>query len=127
MVMVKKVLFSLCITLFFTACASEITRLKQTEYLRTHPGKPVVYPGDVDQPMQEKSYAIPELPKSSAQASSEPPELLALPPRLAGVDISKDEEDEEENEEGQQVEDEPEELEPAEPVYEVESPREETE
>lgn len=95
MVIVKKAFFGLCILLFCVACTSEITRLKQTEYLRTQPAKALVYPEGVAKPLQEKTYVIPELPKA-AQERTEPesPELLALPPRLAGVDISEDEDDE---------------------------------
>jgi hypothetical protein len=95
--MVKKILLGSCILLSCAACTSEVTRLKETEYLRTHSTKAVVYPEDVDKPAQEKSYQIPESSAKSA-AEAEAPELLALPPRLVGVDISDDEEDEESKE-----------------------------
>lgn len=103
--MVKKIVFALCVLLLGASCGSEIRQLKETEYLRTHPGKPLVYPQDVDRPEQEKTYVIPQLPKDQAQTSSEAPELLVLPPRLAGVDLSEDPEDKEkkkpEDEEGE--------------------------
>ena len=88
--MVRKIVFALCIALFCSACSSEVKRLKETEYLRTQPGKPLVYPGDVDRPAQEKTYVIPESPKAPEQKPAEAPELLVLPPRLAGVDVSED-------------------------------------
>ena len=98
--MVKKLAFVICIVLLGTACGSEVRRLKQTEYLRTHPGKPLTYPQGVDRPEQEKTYVIPELPKAPAQTSSEAPELMVLPPRLAGVDLSEDSEDEKKEKSG---------------------------
>jgi hypothetical protein len=113
--MVKKIVFGLCI-LFCTACTSEIARQKASEYLRTEPGKPVTYPADVDKPAQEKTYVIPELPRLNPQqkAAAEAPELLVVlvvPPKLAGVDVSKDDEDEDEK---KKAEDKAEEVEPAE-------------
>jgi uncharacterized lipoprotein len=105
--MVKKILFGLCI-LFCTACTSEIARQKAGEYLRTEPGEPVTYPAGVDQPVQEKTYAIPELAKPNPQqkAAAEAPESLVVPPKLAGVDFSEDEE--------KKAEDKAEEVEPVE-------------
>lgn len=95
--MVKKIAFACCLSLLFTAaCSSEIKRQKETEYLRTQPGKPLVYPEGLDRPVQEKTFVIPELSKAE-QPASQPPELLALPPRLPGVDVSEDEEDEEQS------------------------------
>jgi uncharacterized lipoprotein len=107
--MVKKIFFGLCI-LFCTACTSEIVRQKASEYLRTEPGKPVTYPAGVDKPVQEKTYAIPELPKLNPQqkAAAEAPESLVVPPKLAGVDVSKDEDEE------KKAEDKAKEVEPAE-------------
>jgi uncharacterized lipoprotein len=95
--MLNKILFGFCLSLLCVACTSEITRLKETEYLRTHPTKPVAYPAGVDQPAQEKTYVIPELPKPSPEqtTAAEAPELLVLPPKLAGVDTSEDAEGEE--------------------------------
>lgn len=93
--MVKKIAFACCLSLLFaTACSSEIKRQKETEYLRTQPGKPLVYPEGLDRPAQEKTFVIPELSKASPQPGSQPPELLALPPRLSGVDVAADEEEE---------------------------------
>ena len=108
--MVKKIFFGLCI-LCCTACTSEIARLKATEYLRTNPGKTVTYPAGIDQPVQEKTYVIPELAKPNPQqkAAVKAPESLIIPPKLAGVDISEDEEDEE-----KKAEDKAEEVEPVE-------------
>jgi uncharacterized lipoprotein len=97
--MVKKTVLVLCVLLSCVACGSEIKRLKETEYLRTQPGKPVVYPEDIDSPAQEKIYVVPELP-GSERAASETPELLVLPPRLVGVDLAEDEEDEAGDESG---------------------------
>jgi uncharacterized lipoprotein len=94
--MVKKIALACCLPLFFAACASEVKRLKETEYLRTQPGKPLVYPDGLDRPTQEKTYVIPELPKTSSQAATQPPELLALPPRLSGVELAGDDSDEQE-------------------------------
>jgi uncharacterized lipoprotein len=93
--MLNKILSGLCVLLVCTACASEAKRLKETEYLRTHPTKPVAYPADVDKPGQEKSYVVPELQKGVKPVTeADSPELLALPPRLAGVDLSEDKEEE---------------------------------
>ncbi|HEX5056118.1 MAG TPA: hypothetical protein VFX02_06435 [Gammaproteobacteria bacterium] len=90
--MIKKTVFALCMSLVVVACGSEVRRLKETEYLRTQTGKPVVYPEGLGRPTEEKTFIIPDLPKGTQ--ASEAPELLALPPRLAGVDLSEDEDDE---------------------------------
>jgi uncharacterized lipoprotein len=93
--MLKKTLFVFCLSLLCVACGSETKRLKDTQYLRTHPAKPVVYPEAVDKPAQERSYVVPELPKTVKPVTeADSPELLALPPRLAGVDLSEDKESE---------------------------------
>jgi uncharacterized lipoprotein len=109
--MVKKIFFGLCI-LFCTACTSEIARQKASEYLSTHPGKPVTYPAGLDRPAQEKTYVIPELAKPNPQqkAATKAPESLVIPPKLAGVDISEDEDEDEEK----KAEDKAEEVEPQE-------------
>lgn len=90
--MVKKTVFALCVSLLVVSCGSEVRRLKETEYLRTQTGKPLVYPQGLDHPAQEKTFVIPDLSKQ-AQTSKEP-ELLVVPPRLAGVDMSEDKDDE---------------------------------
>jgi hypothetical protein len=108
--MVKKIFFGLYI-LFCAACTSEIVRQKASEYLHTHPGKPVTYPAGLDQPAQEKTYVIPELAKPNPQQkeAAKAPESLVIPPKLAGVDVSVDEDEEE-----KQAEDKAEEAEPQE-------------
>jgi hypothetical protein len=105
--MVKKIFFGLCI-LFCIACTSEIARVKGSEYLRTEPGKPVTYPAGVDRPAQEKTYLIPELAKPNAQQkeAAKAPELLILPPKLAGVDISEDKDEDEEKKDKEEADEE---------------------
>ncbi|HEY3488144.1 MAG TPA: hypothetical protein VGL10_08760 [Gammaproteobacteria bacterium] len=97
--MIKNFYCVLGILLGSAACSSDVARLKATEYLRTQPGKPVTYPAGVDKPQQEKSYVIPELPKSAVKTESQPPELLEMPPRLSGVDVTPDEDEDEEDDE----------------------------
>lgn len=100
--MVKKIAFVCCLSLVVAAaCSSEVRQRKETEYLRTQPGKPLVYPGDLDRPVQEKTFVIPEL--TGSQPASQPPELLALPPRLSGVDVSEDDEDEQAEDSGDEA------------------------
>ena len=98
--MVKKIVFVLCMSLLAISCGSEIRRLKETEYLRTQTSKPVVYPEGLDRPAQEKTFVIPALPQGAQ--TSEAPELLVLPPRLAGVDTSEDDEDAKKSEDKEQ-------------------------
>lgn len=92
--MVNKSVYVLCISLVCAACGpSEVRLLKESEYLRTQTAKPLVYPDDVDRPEQEKTYLIPDLPKSQAKTAAQSPESLILPPLLAGVDLSEEAED----------------------------------
>jgi uncharacterized lipoprotein len=74
------------------ACGGEtlIEDRYSLEYLDAKPGKPVVYPADVDAPEQSLDYAVPSVAPNAAVQKDDINEVVK-PPRI--VPLPKDDDD----------------------------------